>query len=309
MALGRTGIPMLKLGGGESIRLGAGVLGGIEEQVPDGVIEGEQRKLMIMMECCLRKDNDEGAIEERAEEKEEKYHSARTLLQLGLRKALGLDWNVKHVLFITGWKTSIMMDKSKTSDAGGQQVLTVTLTKTIFSLPPSQHCTSVPRRHRLSLFKGEGGSRLTSSLACLHRSAGSGAWRAKLSQSVSLVTHKDCKAINVICCCCRHSWVEVSSLGATSVSTDDQGQMLYLPSLQMYTDQMGVSSPSSCKNPSESFQAKCWGEGVEVIERPIMSIMIDMFEANVFVFLEQVTRVTVHSWLSSRRVPDQDEAT
>eukprot|EP00961_Rhodomonas_salina_P110712 1489649-Rhodomonas_salina.2 len=59
---------MLKLGGGESIRLGEGVLGGIEEQVQDGVIKGERRKLVVTMECCLRTDNYEGAIEERAEE-------------------------------------------------------------------------------------------------------------------------------------------------------------------------------------------------------------------------------------------------
>eukprot|EP00961_Rhodomonas_salina_P132672 1785920-Rhodomonas_salina.1 len=49
------------------------------------------------MECCLRTDNDEGAIEELAEEKED--------------KARGLDWNVLHVSFITGWKTS--MDEEK----------------------------------------------------------------------------------------------------------------------------------------------------------------------------------------------------
>eukprot|EP00961_Rhodomonas_salina_P005728 77309-Rhodomonas_salina.1 len=59
------------------------------------------------MECCLRTDNDEGAIEERAEEKEDKYHSARTLLLAGLRRARGLGWNVRHVSFITGWKTSM----------------------------------------------------------------------------------------------------------------------------------------------------------------------------------------------------------
>lgn len=47
--------------------------------------------------CCLLTDNNEGAIKERAEEKKEKYHSARALLQLGLLTVLGLDWNVKHV--------------------------------------------------------------------------------------------------------------------------------------------------------------------------------------------------------------------
>eukprot|EP00961_Rhodomonas_salina_P065254 877993-Rhodomonas_salina.1 len=102
---------MLKLGRGESIRLGKGVLAGIEEQVPDRVIEGELRKLVVTMECCLRTDNDKGTNEERAEEKEEKDHSARALLLSGLWTVQGLDWNVKHVLFITGWKTS--MDKSK----------------------------------------------------------------------------------------------------------------------------------------------------------------------------------------------------
>eukprot|EP00961_Rhodomonas_salina_P221933 3001083-Rhodomonas_salina.1 len=61
----------MKLGGGERIGLGEGVRGGTEEQVPDGVLEGERQKLAFTMECCLRTDNDEGAIEERAEEKED----------------------------------------------------------------------------------------------------------------------------------------------------------------------------------------------------------------------------------------------
>eukprot|EP00961_Rhodomonas_salina_P287047 3878726-Rhodomonas_salina.1 len=103
-ALGRTGIPFMKLGGGERIGLGEGVLGGTEEQMPDGVIEGERQKLVFTMECGrTRTDNDKGAIKERAEEKEDKYHhdhSARTLLLEGLRTALGLDWNVRHVSFI-----------------------------------------------------------------------------------------------------------------------------------------------------------------------------------------------------------------
>eukprot|EP00961_Rhodomonas_salina_P203968 2752213-Rhodomonas_salina.1 len=101
----------MNLGGGERIGLGEGVQGWTEEQVQDGAIEGERQKLVITMECGLRTDNDEGAIEEWAEEKEDKYHLARTLLQAGLRTARGLGWNVRHVSFITGWKTS--MDKNK----------------------------------------------------------------------------------------------------------------------------------------------------------------------------------------------------
>eukprot|EP00961_Rhodomonas_salina_P233698 3158260-Rhodomonas_salina.1 len=61
----------MKLGGDKRIRLGEGVRGWTEEQVPDGVIEGERQKLVITMECGLRTDNDEGAIKERAEEKED----------------------------------------------------------------------------------------------------------------------------------------------------------------------------------------------------------------------------------------------
>eukprot|EP00961_Rhodomonas_salina_P125449 1689778-Rhodomonas_salina.5 len=89
--------------------LGVGVCEEIKEQVQDGVIKGEQRKLAMTMECCLRTDNNEGAIKERAEEKEEKCHSVRKLLLAGLRQVRGLDWNIKHVSFIMGWKTS--MDK------------------------------------------------------------------------------------------------------------------------------------------------------------------------------------------------------
>eukprot|EP00961_Rhodomonas_salina_P155703 2096679-Rhodomonas_salina.1 len=53
----------------------------------------------------LRMDNDEGAIEERSEEKEEKYRSSRVLLQAGLRLERGLAWRALHVSFIAGWKT------------------------------------------------------------------------------------------------------------------------------------------------------------------------------------------------------------
>eukprot|EP00961_Rhodomonas_salina_P064935 873606-Rhodomonas_salina.1 len=52
-------------------------------------------------------DNDEGAIEERAKEKEAKYRSSRVLLQAGLRRGLGLAWRARHVSFIVGWKTSL----------------------------------------------------------------------------------------------------------------------------------------------------------------------------------------------------------
>eukprot|EP00961_Rhodomonas_salina_P305416 3941946-Rhodomonas_salina.1 len=53
----------------------------------------------------LRMDNNEGAIEERAEEKEAKYRSSRVLLQEGLRLERGLAWRAQHVSFIAGWKT------------------------------------------------------------------------------------------------------------------------------------------------------------------------------------------------------------
>eukprot|EP00961_Rhodomonas_salina_P215887 2916366-Rhodomonas_salina.1 len=52
----------------------------------------------------LRMDNDEGAIKERAEEKEVKYRSL-SLLQAGLRRERGMSWRALHVSFISGWKT------------------------------------------------------------------------------------------------------------------------------------------------------------------------------------------------------------
>eukprot|EP00961_Rhodomonas_salina_P290888 3930717-Rhodomonas_salina.1 len=56
------------------------------------------------MECGLRMDNDEGAVEDRAQEKADKYHSARVVLQAGLRRQQGMEWWTAHVSFITGWK-------------------------------------------------------------------------------------------------------------------------------------------------------------------------------------------------------------
>eukprot|EP00961_Rhodomonas_salina_P034233 460748-Rhodomonas_salina.1 len=60
-------------------------------------------------------DNDEGAVEERAKEKETKYHLARVVLRAGLRRARGLDWHTIHLSFIAGWKTSINKDEWATN--------------------------------------------------------------------------------------------------------------------------------------------------------------------------------------------------
>eukprot|EP00961_Rhodomonas_salina_P217988 2945311-Rhodomonas_salina.1 len=58
-------------------------LGRSENLVPDGVLDNAKTKTAVITEMGLRMDNNEGAIEERAEEKEAKYtgRSSRVLLQ------------------------------------------------------------------------------------------------------------------------------------------------------------------------------------------------------------------------------------
>eukprot|EP00961_Rhodomonas_salina_P263584 3562344-Rhodomonas_salina.2 len=80
-------------------------LGGSENLVQNGVLDNAKTKTAVITEMGLRMDNDEGAIEERAEEKEAKYRASRVLLQAGLRRERGLAWRARHVSFIAGWKT------------------------------------------------------------------------------------------------------------------------------------------------------------------------------------------------------------
>eukprot|EP00961_Rhodomonas_salina_P260191 3516073-Rhodomonas_salina.1 len=61
----------------------------------------------MLVECCLRMDNDAGYVEMCSIEKEEKYHSARVVLRAGLRLELGLGWHAGHLSFMAGWKTMI----------------------------------------------------------------------------------------------------------------------------------------------------------------------------------------------------------
>eukprot|EP00961_Rhodomonas_salina_P119101 1602889-Rhodomonas_salina.3 len=54
---------------------------------PDGVLDaGPKKKLTVVVEFGLLMDIDEVAVEERAKEKEAKYHSARVVLRAGLRR-------------------------------------------------------------------------------------------------------------------------------------------------------------------------------------------------------------------------------
>lgn len=97
------------LGGGLEIGLKQGQpMGGrVGTQVPDGVLDSRQRLLLtVIMECWLQMDNDEGAVEERLEEKCTKYHSARVVLRAGLRLERELKWKT-HLSFIAGWKTTM----------------------------------------------------------------------------------------------------------------------------------------------------------------------------------------------------------
>eukprot|EP00961_Rhodomonas_salina_P243582 3291753-Rhodomonas_salina.2 len=80
---------------------------GRTDLVPDGVMVSGKRKLGVILECGLRMDNDEGAIEERALQKTAKYRSARVQLRAGMRQDKGSEWHVTHVSFIAGWKTSM----------------------------------------------------------------------------------------------------------------------------------------------------------------------------------------------------------
>lgn len=84
-------------------------LGGSENLVLGRVLDNAKTRTAVIAEMGLRMDKDEpeGAIEERAVEKETDDRSSRVLLHAGLRRERGMLWRALHVSFITRWKTSL----------------------------------------------------------------------------------------------------------------------------------------------------------------------------------------------------------
>eukprot|EP00961_Rhodomonas_salina_P040301 541667-Rhodomonas_salina.1 len=106
--LRKTGLPLWQIGGGQELGLCKGHGGGIEDMIPEGVLDlGKKRQLTMLGKCVLRMDNYAGNVEMQAIKKEEKYHSACVVLRAGLRLERGLGWHAGHLSFIAGWKTTI----------------------------------------------------------------------------------------------------------------------------------------------------------------------------------------------------------